>query len=247
MNQDNIFTKDGLYITPRGYFLSKWSVDKQAYEGKKLHKDDIEKYLSSPVYFDNDVRVKHIFEPIWDSVVFSIVFRRNFWNEMMHELKTIPWPQWIGDTKRKSKADGSDIEYVEVYKLITFDSNTKTLENSSHWDFHGVGYPIQTEKVANKHYSKIGNRIPFAIEFESLAKYMNFPIQIGKSSIYDESKSSKEIFSGQGNITFYELIHAITWEMSFSGVGKQRDEFLQSTLNTVKKIQKKSKEEKKKK
>jgi hypothetical protein len=247
MNQETIFTKEGIYITPQGYFRSKWNSDQQVYEGLPIDSNDIEKYLPFSVYLTQDVRVKHIFEPIWNSVIFSIIFRSNFWVEMMQELKNLPHPKWIGDTKKSINADGSDIEYLEVYNILNFNSQEKSLHGStSHWDFHGIGYPIRTEKIAKKYYSKIGDRIPFGIEFESLAHYMNFPIKIGKISMNDEFQENKEVFSGDGNLSLFELINAITWEMSFSGVGKQRDMFLKNTLKTVKKLKNKPKKQIKK-
>lgn len=243
MNKENTFTKEGIYITPQGYFRSRWNPNQQLYEGLPIDSNDIEKYLTFSVFLTPDVRVKHIFEPIFNSVIFSIIFRSNFWVEMMQEIKNLPHPKWIGDTKKIIKADGSDIEYLEVYNILNFNSQEKSLDGrTSHWDFHGISYPIRTQKIAKKYYAKIGDRIPFGIEFESLANYMNFPIKIGKISMYDESKELKEVFSGDGNLSLFELINAITWEMSFSGVGKERDLFLQNTLKTLEKSKKNHKQ-----
>lgn len=223
------FTQEGLFITPEGYFMSRWNSELRLYESEQLVLSQIETRLNDTVSLLGDVRLKHIFEPLLGSQIMEAVFRRNGWKTLMHEIMHTHWMDYPGDVKAQEDLDGEDIHYTEVYEVITYEATTNTLEmTSGRYSFHGISYPISTQAVADKMYSKIGDIIPWSLSAEPLAKYMNYPIRIGKISIYKQTDymgNEAIIENATGYMTLNTLLHSILWDMSFYGVGETRDNF----------------------
>lgn len=228
------FKHEGLYILPEGYFFSSWNVDKQKYVSKHLKLHEIETHLNSVVHLGKDVRLKHLLEPLLDSKIFAIIYKRDFWEDMVHELTTQPWKEWIGDDPKAIK-DGDSIEYVEVYAHLDYhEKGNKIQQTPSRLYFHGVGYPYITKEQAALTYNKIGDSTPYSLSVSSLNDYMNTPLRIGNMSIYKTTKKyTVEHLVKEANIplSLGILIHSILWDMSFYGVGTTREAFVESLNN----------------
>jgi len=223
------FENEGLYITEEGYFVSKWNSDTRKYNAYSLNHDEIPFHLNNQVFITDKVRLKHIFEPLLDLPIFEIIFHTDWWKEIVKELKSKEWKPWIGDTKLKKDIDGDEIEYVEIYNMIEFSQKENNLYSSSLWHFHGIGYPFIDANNAQSSFLKVGDRQSYALEFSSMADFMNTPFKIGTLSLYNEDendyKKRKLVESESNSITLYELIRAVVYEMSFCGVGDSREDF----------------------
>jgi hypothetical protein len=223
------FEHEGLYITEKGYFVSKWNSDTRKYNAYYLKDDEIPFHLNEQVFITENIRLKHIFQPLLELPVFEIIFHSDWWEEIVKELKTKEWKPWIGDTKLKKDIDGDEIEYVEIYNIFKFSQKENRFYSSSLWNFHGIGYPFIDSNNAQSSYLKVGDRQSYALEFSSMADFMNTPFKIGSVTLYNEDeddyKKRKLIDSADNSITLYELIRAVVYEMSFCGIGDSREDF----------------------
>lgn len=224
------FKQEGLYILPEGYFISSWCVDKQKYISKKLKLNEIETHLNTVVYLGKNVRLKHLLAPLLSSKIFSIIYKRDFWDEMVYELNSHPWKEWIGDTL--TKKDGDDIEYLEVYSHIEYsEKENKIYQIPSRLYFHGIAYAYTTKKKAKLTHSKVGDKISFSLSANPIYNYMNTPLRIGKYSLDKTTKEYKIahlIKEIKMNISLGTLIYSILWDMSFYGAGESREKFVNS-------------------
>lgn len=235
------FENEGIYITPEGYFLSKWNSKKRTYEATALDSDEIVLRLNTQVHLLDGVRLKHVFTPLMNEELFEIIFHTDWWKELMNEIKSKEWTPWVGDTKLKKDIDGDELEYLELYKTINFSSEKKSMEYSTMWHFHGIGYPFINAQNAQSSFRQVGERQSYAIEFHSMAELMNIPLRVGSISLYNDDvedyKKSKVLDFENGWLTLYELIHAVVWEMSFCGAGESKEEFKDNLNSSVEEVE----------
>lgn len=225
------FKHEGLYILPKGYFISSWDSDKQKYVSKKLKLHEIETHLNTVVHLGKNVRLKHLLEPLLDSKIFAVIYKRDFWDDMVYEIANNPWKEWVGDNSITIK-DGDDIEYVEVYSYFEYsEKENKIYQIPSRLYFHGVSYPYTTQEKAHLNYTKIGETISYSLSASPIYDYMNTPLRIGKFSL---NKSTKKytiehlVKETEINLSLGILIHSILWDMSFYGFGEVREKFVKN-------------------
>lgn len=238
------FEHEGLYITSKGYFYSKWDSEQQLFVGKDLSLADIETHLNSAVYLENNLRLHHIFTPILTSSVFSVVFLRDFWAGFIKEITLNPWKDYPGDVLSLEEIDGDDIQYLEIYdywEYVEHPDGEKEIYNlPSRFNFHGVSFPLISEELAQEYHSRVGEQIHYALSATSITEYMNTPIRIGKlgmtKTIYKDSVHEKIFEEATIPISLNTLIHSILWDMSFYGLGEERDNFFISSREAVEAI-----------
>lgn len=230
------FEHDGIYISPEGYFRSKWNSKKRKYESYSLKTDEIIISLNTEVFLTDNVRLKDIFVPLMDEPIFEIIFHTDWWKDLMTEIKSKEWKPWIGDQKLKTNIDGDEIEYLEIYKVLEFSKKEQSFYHSSIWHFHGVGYPFIDATNAQASYLKVGDSQNYALEFTSMADLMNTPFRIGNVDLYNEDeedyKKRKIVSNSNNSLTLYELIRSVVFEMSFCGVGESLEEFKENLNST---------------
>jgi hypothetical protein len=236
------FTKEGVYITKGGYFKTCWNPTNKSYYATQIRVGEIESELNNIVVLEDGVRLKDIFVPILNSKVMPILFKNDYWTEMVLEAKTKKWKEWIGDVKPLQSVDGDEIDYLEVCQQLTYSKKENKFKGlMSHWDFHGIGFPFKDKSLAKEYYTNIGERMSFAVEFNSLADLMNFPVKVGQVDVVEEDRenytNNNVITKASGEITLYTLIHSIVWELSFCGVGVERDELLSDAVELMEDIQ----------
>lgn len=208
-----MFTKDGLNISKDGYFYTRYSMDRENYESCLLELEDIEEHLLSPVTLHNTL-VKDIFLPIIDSKIFSTVFARNHWDDLMDEIKNNPWPDYNTENRTID-----DIEYVEVYDVTTYNKKEKHIDNTMGiLSFHGLSFIAENDSSLVKK----GNRQQWSISPQPISDYMNYPLVIGKFSLYDDTTNKPIIEDSCMTITLFSLLQAIIFDMSFYGVKEAR-------------------------
>ena len=233
------FENEGIYITPTGYFTTKWNSNNRTYDACSLNEDEIPLHLNSNVYLIDGIRLKHIFEPLLNEPIYNIIFQSDFWKEIMSEIKRKDWTPWIGDHQLKKDIDGREIEYIEIYKILEI-SEKKSEVSDSGWAFHGIGYPYIDPQLAQENYCKVGERTSYAVEFKSMAELMNTPFKVGETIVINEDiedyTKQKIITSTNNYLTLYELIHSIIWEMSFCGDEDSRTSFSDNLIETKNEI-----------
>lgn len=234
------FENEGVYITPEGYFISKWNPKKRKYESCSIDIPEIMTHLNSSVFLTENVRLKDILTPLINAPMFEIIFHTDWWKDLMLELKTKEWKPWIGDYKLKKDIDGDEIEYLEIYQVFDFSKNSQTFNYSSLWQFHGIGYPFIDSNKAQESFKKVGERQQYALEFLSITELMNIPFKIGSTIILDEdveiNKDNKIISTDDNYLTLYELIRSIVYEMSFLGVGEEKEDFTENLSSSIEEI-----------
>lgn len=226
----DIFKNNGLYILPEGYFFSSWNTDIQKYEGKKLTLAEIETHLHSEVFLNNETRLKHLLEPLLESKIFEVVYKRDFWKEMVNEIKSSPWKVWIGD--EDTTKDGDEVEYVEVYSFFEYsEAENKIQQIPDRLYFHGISYPYITQEKADEMHSKIGQVTSYSLSTTSINNYMNTPLRVGKFCLDKFTKDyqvEKVIENAEITLSLGILIHSILWDMSFYGSEQSRTQFVNS-------------------
>lgn len=218
-----MFTKEGLNITPNEFFYTRWNSETSSLESTTINGDEIDYYLHLPVTLHN-VRLKHVLMPLLESKILPILYKRNYWNEIVQEILTYPWKDYPLDIENY-QPDGEDIEFLEVYEVLDYNTEDNCFYNTLGLiSFHAVGFPFKNPKLAERNYSSVGQFLNYSISAQSITEYMNYPLRIGKMSL---SKDSIEIIKeAEMTVTLDTLISAITWDMSFYGMGEKRAAFL---------------------
>lgn len=214
-----MFNQEGLHISKDGYFYTRYSFETESYQSLLLSTKEIEQHLLTPVIL-HDALVKDVFLPIIDSELFTTIFHRIHWNDLMDEIKDNHWPEYNTDKKTLD-----DIEFVEIYDATSFDKKKNILANTmGKLHFHGVSFKVEKELLNSQDIHKVNEyqRQHWSISPQPISDYMNYPIKIGTFSIYDEHSHKAIIKDTNMNINLFSLIEAICFDMSFYGVKEGR-------------------------
>lgn len=145
-------------------------------------------------------------------------------------------------SRRPRSKDSGDIEYLELYK--TLHAGKKESHGLSRPDFHGIGFKLRKDRVDSfgNLLSKKGERIRWAISLTPTYKLAPLPVRLNTClRVVDNNFKSKnwgKSLGEYGGITYTlgELLHGITWELTYHGPPAKRDQFGKELCDRAEKV-----------
>lgn len=136
--------------------------------------------------------------------------------------------------QEKNPRDGMEkIEYLEVYWEGDKMTTKGITDCSSMWSFHGMGEKGYVSEDVKEHMFSDGKvdpeyRTSFAVEFSPINEIADYEIRIRKEMIFEDWDSKEEDkkyvkYPFTPDISLFELLYAIFWELSFAGSPQERD------------------------
>jgi hypothetical protein len=163
-------------------------------------------FLEDVIKLSDDFTLLDLFNLIAkEKDVFDIIFYSS--------LGGFPLQAYLDDiAKDRSPDDGDEIDYLEVYR------------SSERWDWGDIDISL------NFHGVSIKEDIGYAIEYTPLSDLKHLPLRINTNFEIGEVKKEDghpwkwHVYTkGKVDVTVYELIHAVLFEVSFCGDPVKRD------------------------
>ena len=206
-----------------------WNPELQKNEETLLSELDILHFIREPVEIEEGFTLRHYFEFIKKWEILQI-FDKFF-------------PSFIKEYETTCRAPGFKMEYDNVDYIIL-----KKITERDRWeyapgqcfinesiDISGVGLLEEDDE----HTRKKGDVINYAIEFSSLDKLIDLEIRLEthKIRINEKDFSFTEYEGEDVNITLFDFIKEVIWELSFIGTPEQRDKQRKEILETKDEIE----------
>ena len=209
-------------IMPGGYLLNiSWNNELKQYSVVGDISTEVMKFLYDPCLLYKDCLLIDII----------LLIERNFF--LLKEILNNNFKYILDELKNPNKTETeTEIEYLELYKVLD--------ENMFYTEFHGIGSEIKHE---NDYYKK-GDRIKYAIDFESINNLKNLPITLNQTLklinnnnieqkvLIDNNKDDKYSLFTLGDVLYW-----IVYELTWYGSPTERDLKFQEITKSVKKIQ----------
>lgn len=224
---------DKLIITKNGQiFDSIYDEEIEKWNGVLLKQREIFFYLEKPVVLQKEFNLRDYFKLIENYHMFQLL--DPYFTEFLKEYHNCP----------KENCKDEDIDFLELRRIVEynpeyefdttdslmFDEN-KTLHTpnsiDTYIDFHGVDQ----------------NGDGIAIEFSPIKNILDNEIRITDTKIminnhYTDKKDSTgyKFYTGPDNISLFEFIKYVIWELSFCGTPEDRDEKFEKICEDCEKI-----------
>lgn len=203
--------------------------------------DVAHQYLNNIVVFDEDgITIGDIYDLLAKDKVLSSIYRRNFTEEFLDYLASVPPKKRLAlYQKQLKKPDG--IEFVKISRVYSYDDVNQVFNLNT----CGLLSLTAMSKVLNRSYNsyKKGQRINYSITGIDLAMLYHTPVKYDtvtvlsqnnheSSSPVNRREYSKEKKFIVPTITLNELIESVTWELSFYGSpAKAKETFEEISLS----------------
>jgi hypothetical protein len=145
-----------------------------------------------------------------------------------------PWVEdYWNEAESKPYEKDNDMEYLELYLFGDVDKKDITLDSLS-WLLHGVGREGIISEDVVKFYSKEevlkmiseGHREQYAIDFSPMYTIADLEIKVKREisvTIYGDREFVVEKINVRPNLTLFDLLTSVFWEISFMGPPTNRD------------------------
>lgn len=174
-------------------------------------------FLHENVEIDG-ISVRDIYLLIKKNKVLQNIFSRNFIKEYISYIES----DKVKNAKPKEinkENPESDIEFIEFYRVAYFDEELNRLEFDNIPHVHGLSY------VLKKEYDGFapGKRINWSLSFVPIEHLLDLKIKFNpfitcqQENHINHYNFSKPLVFERENFSLYELLNAITWEISFHG------------------------------
>ena len=175
-------------------------------------------YLEDVVTLSDDFTLMDLFNYIEkDKEAFDVIFNSC--------LGHFPLQAYLDDiVKERSKDDDDELDYLEVYRC------------AERWEWGSI------DMYLGFHGISIKEDIPYAVEFTPLSDLKHLPLRLNNDfeigEVLKEGNSYQyHVYTkGKVDISVYELISAVLFEVSFCGVPEQRDERMDELSKRAKEI-----------
>lgn len=174
-------------------------------------------FLHENVEIEN-ISVRDIYLLIKKNKVLQNIFSRNFIKEYISYIDS----DKVKNAKPKEinkENPESEIEFIEVYRVAYFDDELNRLEFDNIPHVHGLSH------ILKKEYDGFapGKRINWSLSFVPIEHLLDVKIKFNSLITCQQENNinhynfSKPLIFERENFTLYELLNAITWEISFHG------------------------------
>ena len=171
------------------------------------------------------------------NVINAVCFSSHIPVEIMERMLACPYLfDYLQEAQKPDKKDEwlENMEYLEVYWEIEKMTTRGKTSCDSMWSFHGVskkGYVGEDVKEMLFPDGKVDPeyRSAFAVEFSPVSELADFEIKM-RNEFFIQDWDNKDYKEGHKimpytpDISLFELLYAIFWELSFVGSPEDRDE-----------------------
>lgn len=187
-------------------YKSKWIYNKELGEGSYVESDVTAipaLHLFNECKLEDGVTLRDLFLFVKRHIEFFDLIVTNWCAEIVDEGLSS-----ISSTHEREK----EIEYLEVYKLLTIEENET--DGMTRADFHGVGYANEKDE-----------RINWGVSLSSSNVLIDLPLKLNTTcEVYKNHEIKPYLTLPNIAFTLIEIIYGIIWELSFFGGPQERQE-----------------------
>ncbi len=226
--------RSGLWLSAGGTLVNwRWQYDEATEHGEYVPHPVTERaseFLGEKVTLEDGVTLADLFELLERDHVLLAVFRRDFAVELLAEVRAAKAAgPWVAPDEPPEER----IEYLELYRIWERNAKTHVLEGVAHVSFHGVGPVLEADVLDHGHViHRAGSRIQWGVSTASPASLLGLPLRYRTKVLICEGDLDSREWGRErdavelAELTLFELLHAVLWELSFHGAGKDREAFL---------------------
>lgn len=177
-------------------------------------------WLFEPLRVEPGALLRDIFGLLQRNPLLMEVFQHDYAAELQQEV--------MAQHKEKETSARLDIEYLEVYRDLHFDSATRTYEESgARWQFHGVGPVLSADDPVA--HTPAGARTHWSLSLLSAKELLELPLRVRLEAQVHEADLDSSRFGRVLHAVVLappslgEVLHAVLWELSFHGAPAERD------------------------
>lgn len=184
------------------------------------------RYLFDEVELDPSTCLQDVFELLVADPVLVQIYQRESAAELLAHAQ-----RGHGPTHVASPGPGA-IEYLELYQVIEFDTDSKTVAQLNDVSFHGIGYELAEDLEEDGFTRPKGSRIQWGIGLTDLHELLPMPLRVKQGVVVCEGdlaarRYGHEVFSfNRTRLTLGQVLHGVLWELSFYGTPETQDEFV---------------------
>lgn len=171
-----------LILAP-GAWLSLTGVDSKEDVSKEAHK-----YLCYPLELQDYVTLADVLRIVQASPVLIDAFKRYFAKEILQEAEKGPaWTEY---------GDSDPLEYLQVNRVVKWDSATNTWDGSEPAEFFGFGAELNEDLVLGGTVAyKAGNRVKYGISAATVRSMLHLPVYVNQTvDIQEADRHSTRYF-----------------------------------------------------
>ena len=236
--------RTGLWLNAGGTLVNwRWHYDEATERGEYIAHEvtaRASEFLGEKVTLEEGVTLCDVFELLERDAVLLAVFRRDFAVELLAEVRAA---RAAGPIVVPNEPEEQRIEFLELYRTWERNSANGVLEGVAHVAFHGLG-PVLSADVLDQGYlvHRAGSRIQWGIATARPADLLALPLRYNpevsicegdlKSSEWGRQRETVTL----AELTLFELLHGVLWELSFHGAAETREAFLADLHATVESV-----------
>lgn len=182
-------------------------------------------FLFEPVRLDARVTLADVLGLLDASPVLLTVFRREFAEEIMVEVRKgalvsppgLDPPEVVG------------IDWLELYWSWTLDSSSGTFGQTHRLQLHGIGKVLEVD--APGYGAKAGDRITWGVDLMSVRELLALPVRVSEDLAVVEDDVDSSSFGDRiqearlKTVTLGQVLHGLLYELSFHGGPRERSAF----------------------
>lgn len=181
-----------------------------------------------------DVSIRDIYTLISKHTAIKQILSHNYIEEFLNHIETDPQKE----NKSTPENPEAEIEFIEIYRNGYYDSELNRLEFDSVPSIHGLSHVL---KKQCEHYLP-GSRINWSLSFIPLGNILDLYIQVSSMiKCQQENHINHYDFSStikfeRTRYTLFDILNAVTWELSFHGSPEESKETGDNLKNIVEQI-----------
>ncbi len=242
----NTEPRRGLWLNAGGTLVDwRWTYDEATETGAYVPRTVTERaseFLGEKVTLEDGVTLADLFELLERDHVLLAVFRRDFAVELLAEVRAAKAAgPWVAPDEPPEER----IEFLELYRTWERNSKTQALEGVAHVAFHGVGPVLEADVLDHGHVvHRAGDRIQWGVSTASPASMLGLPLRYRTKVLICEGDLDAREWGRErdsvelAELTLFELLHGVLWELSFHGAAEDREAFLTELRDSVEAVRK---------
>lgn len=206
-------------------------------EGRDIS-DKLIHYLFENVEFGAEpFTLQDVFSLMELNPMLKDVYRQNFAYELCKEAAKGPSQKAIEANWRKKAPEAEDLECIELYEYIEFNSRLKETDSATGFmQMHALSFPLMQDE---ENYGKKGDVIQFSVSLTPVRDLLLLPVKIKSEVLVTEDDIASKSF-GNKLLTFNKksyslgrIFEGLLWEISFHGAPSEQEERIEELQDRV--------------
>lgn len=208
---------DGIVVKKDGLYHYRW------FGGQNIEKvDSLLDHLNKDLYFEDDITFEDFFKYVMNE------YERA--SDIFHShLGGYPLSLWLDEWKKEDPIEEENkdqqINYLEVEWVADYMEKNPEFGIDEWICFDGKGLTRDKDAYGDDEWHETG----YSFSFTELNKHKHYPFKINTEwKLYNVDSDPKDedswyVFKGKKNMTVYDVVGAILFEISFYGSPEERD------------------------